>query len=86
MVFPAFKYTEVIKEKVESGKLKIVPMGEMHFIFKRRVEDISFSRPSKDLSWGVPVPNDLTQTMYVWATLSNLSAGFGGSKLGSASG
>ena len=30
------------------------------------IGDISFSRPSKDISWGVPVPNDATHTMYVW--------------------
>ena len=30
-------------------------------------EDISFSRPSANLSWGIPVPGDPTQTMYVWA-------------------
>ncbi|MDP3935279.1 MAG: class I tRNA ligase family protein, partial [Candidatus Giovannonibacteria bacterium] len=27
---------------------------------------VSFSRPAKDISWGVPVPGDATQTMYVW--------------------
>jgi len=36
------------------------------------LEDVSFSRPSKDISWGVPVPNDPMQTMYVWCdALSN---------------
>ena len=28
---------------------------------------MSFSRPRKDLSWGIPVPNDSEHTMYVWA-------------------
>ncbi|KAF9485990.1 hypothetical protein BDN70DRAFT_870476 [Pholiota conissans] len=30
------------------------------------LEDISISRPSARLSWGVPVPNDASQTVYVW--------------------
>ncbi|KAL1411355.1 methionyl-tRNA synthetase [Vanrija albida] len=28
--------------------------------------DLSVSRPSSRVSWGVPVPNDPTQTIYVW--------------------
>ena len=34
---------------------------------KEGLEDISFSRPRKDLKWGIPVPGDDTQTIYVWA-------------------
>ena len=35
-------------------------------------KNISFSRPSKALSWGIPVPSDPTQTMYIWCdALSN---------------
>jgi methionyl-tRNA synthetase len=30
------------------------------------MEDFSISRSSKRLSWGVPIPNDDTQVMYVW--------------------
>jgi methionyl-tRNA synthetase len=30
------------------------------------VEDVSFSRSKEYLSWGVEVPNDPTQVMYVW--------------------
>lgn len=29
-------------------------------------EDISVSRPIERCSWGIPVPNDPTQTIYVW--------------------
>jgi methionyl-tRNA synthetase len=46
-------------------------------------EDVSFSRPSEQLPWGVPVPGDPSQTMYVWAdALTNyISAlGYAGSK------
>ena len=30
------------------------------------LEDLSVSRPSSRLSWGIPVPEDDTQTIYVW--------------------
>lgn len=30
------------------------------------LQDLSVSRPSERLSWGVPVPDDETQTIYVW--------------------
>lgn len=30
------------------------------------LQDLSISRPSDRLSWGIPVPDDATQTIYVW--------------------
>lgn len=30
------------------------------------LQDLSISRPSERLSWGIPVPDDETQTIYVW--------------------
>ena len=29
-------------------------------------EDLSVSRPASRVRWGVPVPNDPEQTIYVW--------------------
>lgn len=47
----------------------IVPKPRMNFIV-REVEsglsDLSISRPSSRLSWGIPVPGDDSQTIYVW--------------------
>ena len=48
--------------------------------FKRGLIDISVSRPRKSLSWGIPVPGDSSQVMYVWleALVNYLSAiGYG---------
>lgn len=40
------------------------------------LEDVSFSRPKSSLSWGVPVPGDDEQTMYVWCdALTNYISG-----------
>jgi len=73
--FRLSKYGLEIKKAIELGKLKIVPetrKNEMISFINQGVEDISFSRPRKDLQWGFPVPGDDTQTIYVWAdALSN---------------
>ena len=68
--FKLSKYSKEIETKIKKDELKIVPDGkknEILALLKEGLEDISFSRPSKDLSWGVPVPGDSAQTMYVWA-------------------
>ncbi len=42
------------------------------------LEDISVSRPTESVSWGIPVPNDPSQTIYVWIdALSNYITGAG---------
>ena len=67
--FRLSKYADEVKKRIESGELQIVPQGrakEIVNFINQGMEDISFSRPRKDLSWGVPVPNDDTQTIYVW--------------------
>jgi methionyl-tRNA synthetase len=68
--FKLSKYTKNIESRIKNDELRIVPesrKNEILSLLKEGLEDISFSRPSKDLSWGVPVPGDSSQTMYVWA-------------------
>ena len=68
--FKLSKYADDVRKRIESDELKILPEGrkqEILAFFDEGVEDVSFSRPSKDISWGVPVPNDPLHTMYVWA-------------------
>jgi methionyl-tRNA synthetase len=45
-------------------------------VLKDGYTDISVSRPAEKLQWGIPVPGDETQVMYVWidALLNYLSA------------
>ncbi len=67
--FRLSKYADEVKRYIESGELKIFPAGrakEICNFIAQGMEDVSFSRPSRDLSWGIPVPGDDTQTMYVW--------------------
>lgn len=49
--------------------MKIIPeyrKNEFLELIKDGLQDVSVSRPKKNLSWGVPVPNDPDQVMYVW--------------------
>jgi len=67
--FKASAFTEKVKKAITSGELKIVPefrKKEFLELIKDGLQDVSISRPKKSLSWGVPVPGDPTQVMYVW--------------------
>lgn len=67
--FRLSKYAKPIEEAVVSGRMRVLPESREHEILsfiRGGLEDISVSRPRKDISWGVPVPEDQTQTMYVW--------------------
>ncbi len=81
--FKLSDHSKQIAEALESGKMQVVPesrKNEILSLIKEGLEDVSFSRPKKDLSWGVPVPNDSEQTMYVWcdALVNYISAiGYG---------
>ncbi|OGD42099.1 methionine--tRNA ligase [Candidatus Azambacteria bacterium RIFCSPLOWO2_02_FULL_42_10] len=73
--FRLSKYSKIIESRIKNNELRIIPASrknEILSLLKQGLEDISFSRPSKDLSWGIPVPGDKTHTMYVWCdALSN---------------
>ena len=60
---------------------RIVPASraqETLSLIEQGLEDVSFSRPTSTLSWGVPVPGDDGQTMYVWCdALTNYISGLG---------
>lgn len=79
--FKLSKYTKQIKAIIKRGEMKIVPKereNEILRLLERGLEDISFSRPRKDLKWGIPVPGDKTQTIYVWAdALTNYISALG---------
>lgn len=67
--FALSKYSAQIKEAIESETFNIIPKtrrNEILALLKEGLEDISISRPKDKLDWGVPVPGDKTQVMYVW--------------------
>lgn len=62
-------FTEQIREAIDTGKMKIVPefrKKEFLELIKDGLQDVSISRPKKQLTWGIPVPGDTEQVMYVW--------------------
>ncbi len=67
-------FRDEIRAQIESDQMKILPefrKQEMLHLLEDTL-DISISRPKKQLSWGVPVPGDDSQVMYVWVdALSN---------------
>ena len=68
--FKLSKYSKKIEEAIETNRIRIIPESRkkeiLNFI-RKGLEDVSFSRPRKDLKWGIPVPGDESQTIYVWA-------------------
>jgi methionyl-tRNA synthetase len=79
--FKLSKYSEKIKELIVSNKLEIVPekwKNNFLGLVKEGLTDVSFSRDVEHLPWGVPVPNDKNQVMYVWCdALTNYLTGIG---------
>lgn len=67
--FQLKKYTPQILKAIEDGSLRIIPATRKHEILnviKEGLDDISISRPKDKISWGIPVPGDDKQVMYVW--------------------
>jgi methionyl-tRNA synthetase len=62
-------FTDKVREAITNDEIQIVPefrKKEFLELIKDGLQDVSISRPKKNLSWGVPVPGDPTQVMYVW--------------------
>ncbi len=74
--FKLSNYQERLLVLIESGELAIYPdyrKNEVVSFLKMGLEDFSISRSvARARNWGVPVPGDETQIMYVWVdALSN---------------
>ena len=83
--FKLTKYKKEIKRAIEEGELNIVPNSRANEIINliKDAEDVSFSRPVSSLKWGIPVPDDPNQTMYVWAdALTNYISALGWGQAG----
>jgi len=79
--FRLSKYSAKILELIESDILKILPeqrKNEILGIVRDGLTDVSFSRPREVLPWGVEVPGDPSQVMYVWCdALTNYISALG---------
>jgi methionyl-tRNA synthetase len=78
--FRLTKYLPKIKNLIESGEYEIIPASrknEILSIISQGIEDVSFSRV-KEKYWGLEVPGDDKQNIYVWPdALSNYISGIG---------
>ncbi len=82
--FRLSKYQKQLEKLVETGKLEIFPesrKNEVISFIRSGLEDFSVSRSrERAKGWGVPVPGDESQIMYVWFDALNVyqtGVGFG---------
>ncbi len=82
--FRLSRYQKEIVRRLESNEIRIIPESRkheiMHFL-EKGLTDISISRSNaRAKHWGIPVPGDPTQRMYVWFDALNVyqsGIGFG---------
>jgi methionyl-tRNA synthetase len=63
------EYVAEIKKEIENNDINIVPQGRKNEILsfiEQGIEDISISRSKESLQWGIPVPSDNEQIIYIW--------------------
>jgi len=72
-----------LEQLITNDELCIIPQSrkkEILSFIRSGLEDVSFSRPKDKMTRGIPVPEDPTQTMYIWVdALTNYitALGFG---------
>ena len=67
--FKLSAFTDQVKQAIETNELEIIPVtrrNEILSLLNEGLDDISISRPKDKLDWGIPVPGDKHQVMYVW--------------------
>ena len=66
--FKLASFRDQLKQAIDSGRLKIIPEAAKAetLAILAGLHDIAISRPVKSVSWGVRVPDDPEQTVYVW--------------------
>ncbi|MEA2092618.1 MAG: methionine--tRNA ligase [Patescibacteria group bacterium] len=79
--FRLSKYEKEIKKLIQGGTLEVIPKGRKKEILNfldEGLEDISVSRNANILKWGIPVPDDDSQVLYVWVdALTNYISALG---------
>jgi methionyl-tRNA synthetase len=68
--FRLSRYADLLQDTIESGRLRVVPQSrrnEVLSFIRAGLEDISISRSvERAHGWGIAVPGDPQQVMYVW--------------------
>ncbi|HLP44069.1 MAG TPA: methionine--tRNA ligase [Candidatus Nanoarchaeia archaeon] len=63
------KYQKPLLDLYKKNSKLVIPqgrMGEIRAFVERGLEDFSISRLASKMPWGIPVPGDEKQVMYVW--------------------
>src|SRR3990167_9451541 len=66
--FKLSAFAAKIRAAIDGGEFQIIPANrkkEILSVINSGLEDISISRPKDKISWGIPVPGDDSQVMYV---------------------
>ncbi len=67
--FKLSEFTPKIKSAIEADELRVIPesrKNEILSLLNSGLDNISISRPKEKIAWGIPVPGDDTQVIYVW--------------------
>lgn len=68
--FRLSRYQDELLQALKDGRIKVVPetrLNEVTSFLNQGLEDISISRSvGRARDWGIPVPGDPSQVMYVW--------------------
>jgi methionyl-tRNA synthetase len=68
--FRLSRYAAALSELIESNQLRIIPetrRNEVYSFIQRGLRDFSISRSAaRARGWGIPVPDDPSQVIYVW--------------------
>ncbi len=85
--FRLSKYSAKLLKIIKNNEIEIIPASrkkEALNIINSELKDVSFSRPKATLPWGITVPGDDQQIIYVWcdALINYISAlGYGSKDL-----
>lgn len=72
------RFTDQIRKFIKSAVVPSFRGKELLELIKNGAKDVSISRPKSKLTWGIPVPGDESQVMYVWVdALSNYITALG---------
>ncbi|MFZ2831544.1 MAG: methionine--tRNA ligase [Minisyncoccia bacterium] len=84
--FKLSKYGPELARLLKNGDFKVSPASKVNEILglisggsgESALADVSISRPEREIPWGIPVPHEPAQLMYVWCdALSNYISALG---------
>lgn len=67
--FKLSAFGDKVAQAIQKKELHVIPEfreKEILNIITSGLDDISISRPAEKIAWGIPVPGDTSQVMYVW--------------------